>query len=235
MTNAFIVYARRVLIVAICILFILFLTADLYHYQFQVSSSLIKFICIFLCFLISIISSPLRRQSKNIFLLHLGLIFTTMADYIFLIQNTNYSIAIGLFSIVQIIYSLRYREGNERIRILSFTIVFIMIYIVYKIINIYYEIDFLIAISAFYALCLFSSIKEALWLYRNNKNQYTSRLILLGMILFFFCDVNLGLNYILGLADIGPSLNLIKSIAYISIWIFYLPSQILLALSGWVD
>lgn len=235
MTNTFIIYARRVLIVIITIFFILFLTADLYHYQFQLPSNVLKFICIFLCLVISIISSPLQSQSKNIFLLQLGLIFTTMADYIFLIQNGYYCIAIGLFSIVQIIYSLRYREGNEKIRILRFTIEFIIIYFLYIIINSCYEIDFLIAISIFYARCLYSSIKEAFWLFRNNKNQYKDRIILLGMVLFFLCDINLGLNYILRVTSMGHSLNLIKTISSISIWIYYLPSQLLLALSGWVD
>lgn len=233
MTDRFIFYTRRLLILAICLLFIMFLSADVYGIEFYLTSNIMKFIAIFLCLVISIISSPLQRQSKNIFLLQLGLIFTVMADYIFLIIDNNYILAIGLFSIVQIIYSLRYREGNEKLRIIGFATVFLGIYGLYRLINRYYEIDFLIAISVFYAICLTSSIKEAFWLYRNNSGLYTKRIILLAMILFFLCDVSLGLNYLLGqVRNRSYILNILKAISSISIWTYYLPSQILLALSG---
>ncbi|MDR7871454.1 MAG: lysoplasmalogenase family protein [Tissierellaceae bacterium] len=220
MTNT-IFYTRRLLILGICLLFIMFLSTDVYDVEFYLSSNVMKFMSIFLCLLISIISSPLKRQSRNVFLLQLGLIFTTMADYIFLIHGDDLSIAIGLFSIVQIIYSLRYREGNEEIRILRYVIIYLVILITYKTFERFYEIDELIAISIFYSICLISSVRDALWLYKNNMQQYKNRVILLGMMLFLLCDINLGLNYILG-----------EKIFSISIWTYYLPSQILLALSG---
>ena len=231
--STFMVYTKRLLIIAVCLLFIMFLSVDVYDVEFPLPSKVLKFLTILLCMVISIISSTLKRQSKNIFLLQLGLIFTTMADYIFLIHGDNYSIAIGLFSIVQIVYSLRYREGNELMRILGFGIIYFVIIIIYKMIGTYFNINFLIVISVFYGICLISSLKEAIYLFKDNSYIFLNRIILLGMILFFLCDINLGFNYILGsLNNIDYVLNLLKRIASISIWMYYIPSQILLSLSG---
>lgn len=215
----------------------MFLSTDVYDVKFYLSSDMMKFISTFLCLIISIISNPIR-QSKNIFLLQLGLIFTSMADYVFLIHGENFSIAIGLFSIVQIIYSFRYREGNEFKRIVKYGAEFIVVMLVYKFIWRYYKIDFLIAIGTFYGICLISSLKDAIYLYKNNPYSIENRMILLAMILFFMCDFSLGIHYILDkyllVKNNNPSyiINLIMDITSISIWGIYLPSQILLALSG---
>ena len=207
---------------------------EVYGIDFSISSNVLKFLSVFLCFIVSVISNPLQNQSRNVFLLQLGLLFTIMADYIFLIHNNNYPVAVVLFSIVQIIYSLRYREGNELERILRYIIVYLVIVITHKVINrTLIEIDFLIAIGIFYGICLISSIKEAFRLYKFDFNQDTNRMILFGMMLFLLCDISLGLNYILDdFKNMDHILNFLKSISYISIWIYYLPSQILLALSG---
>lgn len=233
MTNTNLFYTRRLLILTICILFIIFLSMEVYGMDFSISSNVLKFFSIFLCFIVSIISNPLQNQSRNVFLLQLGIIFTLMADYVFLIHNNNYPIAVGLFSIVQIVYSLRYREGNELVRILRFIFIYLVIVIIHRVLNrTLIEIDFLIALGIFYGICLISSVKEAFGRYKTD-DQDTNRMILFGMMLFLLCDMSLGLNYILdGFKNTGHILNFLKSASYISIWIYYLPSQILLALSG---
>lgn len=207
---------------------------EVYDIKLDISSNVIKFLTIILCLVISIISSPSNNQSKDIFLLQLGLIFTVLADYTFLIHNNDFSFAIGLFAIVQIIYSLRYREGNEIRRIVKFIVLYLAIVIAYKILKgSFLEIDFLIAIAMFYGICLISSLKDAFFLYKKDCTEDRSKMILFGMILFLLCDTCLGLNYILSEAKItGNVLNSLKRISSISIWAYYLPSQILLALSG---
>ena len=212
----------------------LFRSIQVYEVVFFIPVNMLKFISIFLCFLVSIISSPLRNQAKDIFLLQLGLILTIMADYIFLIHDNDYTFAIALFSMVQIIYSLRYKVGNESERILEFIIIYLAIVISYKLVNKnLVKLDFIIAIGIFYGICLFSSLKEAWRLYKNNPNKSSNKMILFGMVLFLLCDINLGLNYVLDQLQVnGYVFNLIKSISSISVWVYYVPSQILLALSG---
>ena len=157
-----------------------------------------------------------------------------MADYIFLIHDDDYSLAIGLFSIVQIIYSLRYREGNEAERVMGFIIISIIIFSLYNSVNEYFvELEFIIAIGIFYGICLITSLKEAVWLYKKEPHKSANKMILSGMVLFLLCDIHLGLNYILGEVQFTSHiLNLMKSVSSISIWVYYVPSQILLALSG---
>lgn len=231
MNNRFVLHFRRVLLVAIFLLFILFMITDICNIRFYLSSRLMKFISIFLCLVISIISSS--SQSKNDLLLIIGLFLTTIADYLFLILAAYYSLAIAIFSIVQIIYSLRYREGNEFRRILDFCITYILIFVLYRIINRFFEMDYLIAIGMFYFICLSVSIKESYCLYKKDKQQYKHKMIFLAMILFLLCDINLALNYfMLAAKNSSYIFNAIKGIVTISIWLYYLPSQVLLALSG---
>lgn len=234
MANTTLFYTRRLLICIICLLFITFLSIHVYEIDYFVSANMLKLSSIVLCLTISMVSSPLRKQSKNTFLLQLGLIFTIMADYIFLIHDDDYILAIGLFSIVQIIYSLRYREGNEVERVMGFIIIYLLIVILYKLVNKnLVDIDFIIAIGIFYGICLLSSLKEALLLYKSDPHKSINKMILFGMVLFLLCDINLGLNYTLGeLQATSYILNLTRSISSISIWIYYLPSQMLLALSA---
>ena len=233
MANTTLFYTRRLLVCTICLLFIIFLSIQVYEIDFFVSANMLKLSSVVLCLTISIVSSPLGKQSKNTFLLQLGLIFTIMADYIFLIHNDDYIFAIGLFSMVQIIYSLRYREGNEAERVMGFIIIYLLIVILYKLVNKNLaDIDFIIFIGIFYGICLITSLREAWGLYKDDPYNSSNKMILFGMVLFLLCDINLGLNYIFNQVQASSYiLNLIRSISSISIWVYYLPSQILLSLS----
>ena len=70
---------------------------------------------------------------------------------------------------------------------------------------------------------------EAIKAYRYNlypePNKY---LMLFGMLLFLFGDINVGLAYLLK----GSSTSF-YNISIQLIWVFYLPSQVLLSLSGY--
>lgn len=59
-------------------------------------------------------------------------------------------------------------------------------------------------------------------------------MIAIGMVLFLFCDINVLLYNLMGM--ISSSSEFIKqlyNISSVSMWLFYLPSQILLSLSGY--
>lgn len=234
MTKTSLFYIRRLLVLTICLLFIIFLSIEVYEIEFFISASILKFSSVFICLTIAILSSPLSNQSKDTFLLQMGLVFTLMADYIFLIHDDDYSIAIALFSIVQIIYSLRYRYGNERERLIKFIVLFIIIVFLYNFLNNFsIEFDIIFAMGFYYAFCLIISLKEACGLYKSNPYKNSNKMILFAMLLFFLCDFSLGLNYILDQVQTSSYvLKWIEVLSSITIWIFYLPSQLLLALSG---
>jgi len=233
------IYFKRFMILIICLLYISFLTIDIFPWDSNLASNyfnsnLLKFLSILLCFITSLIAYPIDNQPRNIFLLQLGLLFTVMADYIFLIYDADYQLAIGLFSIVQIIYSLRYRRGEELKRLLKYLSIFFIVLISFRIGRMFCPLDFLIFMGIFYLICFLISLKDAIKL---NKilQEDVSRRIVSGMVLFFLCDLSLGLNYLLteGYFN-GILVDKIKDLASLSVWIFYLPSQLLLSLSGYI-
>lgn len=159
-----------------------------------------------------------------------------MADYIFLIYNKQFIIAIGLFSIVQILYFIRYKRNNIKQDIIKILVIFSTILIIYFFI--YYfiiKIDFILAIGLFYAICLLMSIKAAIYSYKNRIYLSPNKeMILIGMILFLLCDINVAIYNGIDLMEKTSKIwESIEKISFLSIWIFYLPSQLLLSLSGY--
>jgi hypothetical protein len=90
--------------------------------------------------------------------------------------------------------------------------------------------NFLYIITIFYATCISTSTFNAIL--SKNKYPYPNNLfIIFGMLLFVLCDLNVALYNIPFSSNI-PNINLITNLFGNLIWIFYLPSQLLLSLSG---
>ncbi len=83
----------------------------------------------------------------------------------------------------------------------------------------------------FYGICLLTSFRRAFKAYKYKIYPEPNRqMILIGMTLFLLCDINVGLYNILGYMG---KVDVFYNISFVSMWLFYLPSQILLALSGY--
>ena len=225
MIKSFRNFFKNILIVLIAILYITFLYTDISEKKLFLSSNIMKFISIFLCFLLAIVNHKSRKYKLNSKLLITGLFFTLIADYLFLIYNNFFPVAIGSFCIVQILYILRYNKQNIRKNILYIIFSLLIIFIVYGYIyNSIKKIDLILPIGLFYSSCLFISLKEAIYQYRYELFPSPNKeMILLGMILFVLCDINVAIYNTIGKTS---------DIASIAMWLFYLPSQLLLALSG---
>lgn len=189
-----------------------------------------------LVFVNSLITGNNALSSKDLHLLQIGLIITLIADIFLLILDSHYILGLLLFSIVQLIYSFRYEFINLKSTIRNFTVIFLSLFIIYLIVNkLIIDLEFLYIMGLFYGLCLLNSVIKAAKAYRNRLFPKPNRhLILIGMILFLLCDINVGLYNILGsMAIRNRTLNIIYNISSISMWLFYLPSQVLLSLSGY--
>jgi len=91
------------------------------------------------------------------------------------------------------------------------------------------KIDFLFAIAFFYSICLLGSTIEAIKAFRNNLYPYPNKhIILWGMVLFLLCDVNVAITYLT-----REHFTTLFNISSLLIWVFYLPSQVLLSISGY--
>jgi hypothetical protein len=232
----------RVIIAMILVLFSLFLYMDFYNMKAFVSSDHIKYLCILLCFLLSIISTKnslrdneeYKVYKKDILLLQLGMFITVLADLCLVILNV-YTLGIIFFCMVQITYSIRYTHKNFKATLINFFTIFLGILLVYIIVNFYIvKINILLPVSLFYAVCLLTSVYKSILAYKDNlypsPNKYA---VVLGMMLFLLCDICVALSNITECLPLGI-LNLVNLSQIFSflIWIFYLPSQLMLSLSG---
>jgi YhhN-like protein. len=208
---------------------------DFFNLKLFIASEEIKYLCILLCFLISIIAGKNCLNSNDIMLLRLGIFFTTLADFCLLFLN-HFIIGICIFSIVQSLYIVRYRKAHYKIFIENLAVFFLLLLTSFFIINCFIiKIDFLFVIAIFYAFCLLNSFFSAFLAFKKklfpNPNRY---MIFIGMLLFLFCDINVAIFNITSLMSASQNnANLINSVSGFLMWFFYLPSQLLLSLSGY--
>lgn len=181
-----------------------------------------KFISIVLCFSISLFTGINKINKKDVILLQFGLFLTVLADLFFLILYNN-ELGVAIFCIVQILYSIRYDIDKASLIIRNFIIIFIIVAILYVVVSILIkEVDVILFIGLYYSICLITSVWKAINVYINKVFPSTNRyMVVYGMILFLLCDINVLLYNIIGFTN---SKRLI--------WLFYIPSQILLSLSG---
>lgn len=218
------VFLKKILILIIILLYIIFLYMDIFNRKFLISTNIVKFISIFLCLCLSVLNFNSNKNNLNNKLLIIGLFLTVIADYIFLIYQNLFPVAIGLFCIVQVLYTIRYNLENKYTNIFYVILSFIIIFLIYIFIYISIkQIDLIFPLGLFYAICLAISLKEGFIQYKYNIYSNSNKeIILLGMILFVLCDINVAIYNTIGKTN---------HIVFILIWLFYLPSQLLLALS----
>jgi hypothetical protein len=222
----------KILVALNIIIYMVFTWWDIFNKETFISSDVLKFMSMIIVFIISIMTKKDALSFKDLHLLQIGLFITLIADLLLLLLDNHYILGIFLFSIVQILYSLRYEFRNFKLTIRNFFIIFLSLSILYIIINKFVvEIDFLWAMGLFYGLCLLNSVIKAFKAYKYKIYPEPNRqMILIGMILFLLCDINVALYNILGYMG---KVNVFYNISSVSMWLFYLPSQILLALSGY--
>lgn len=192
------------------VLYLLFLFLDLQG----VSSTWIKYAGILLavCFSFWCASRP------EDYLTALALFFTAAADYFLLVLNRHYKTGVLIFCLVQFLYCLRLslpgsscskREVGLRIALPVLVVLLLAGLDQANLLNI---------LAAFYFCNLV--INAAKSRIRCGWNRFT-----LGLILFICCDICVGLFNLL-----SPACALFP-FAALAMWAFYLPSQVLLALS----
>lgn len=206
-----------------------------------VYSIVLKYIGIWLCFIIALLIGNSGHDNKDTKLLQLAFCFTVLADLFLLVLNYN-SLGIFVFCFVQVTYILRHSRGRkQKCGFYKLIISLILIAAVTKLLISYLHLaniawnnenNIVIILGSMYLFLLSCSLLKA-WKTLSGKfySKYTSFLISIGMTLFFLCDINVGIS------DIASSVIVNGThIEYFSgflVWIFYLPSQVTLALSGY--
>lgn len=217
-----------ILLLFILILYIWFMYMDIFDVEDSISSDRLKFLSMTLVFIISLFTREDALNYKDLHLLQIGLFITLIGDLFLLILDSHYVLGIFLFSIVQILYSFRYEFKNLKLTIRNFIIIFLSLSITYFIVNkLVIELDFIWIMGIFYAYCLLNSVVKAFKAYRYKIYPKPNRhMILIGMMLFLLCDISVAMYNVF-------NEGLLYNISSMSMWLFYLPSQVLLALSGY--
>lgn len=235
-------YITIVYVVTEILLYGSFLYIDIFNNTAYVLSSYLKFTGIVLCFLYTLVLSGLGPNKIDIRILRLALFFTLISDLLILMVNI-YLAGMVSFSVVQSLYLIRLGlwEGKRKnlpsnkliIKKMGRNI-FITLFI-YLCLNLaYIKVDILLGITCFYFVGILCNVKDAVviaYKYRM-KNQI---LYAFGMVLFLLCDINVGVFNLSGYISIhGSWYSTLYLFASVAMWLFYLPSQLLISLSGQV-
>ena len=209
-------------------LYTFFLYFDFNDINIEISNWL-KYVGIIICFLASLIPIFSKNAAKTQYFIPFSLFFTLVSDY-FLLINTDknlYIFGVVIFIIVQLSYFI-YIETLKKNKT-SFLISLIFRIILSSILIIVLSIirfDLLSIVSACYFVELLMNFITSLSLVKINKYFL---IFSIGLLLFIGCDISVGLTN-LDLFE-GHIKNLVSNL----MWIFYLPSQVLISFSNYIN
>lgn len=192
----------------------LFLTTELFLYSAfllldlfsNTDTKWLKFAAILLIALMSFLSDDKTITA--------ALCFTAAADIFLLLLDQNYGVGIFLFILVQLLYS---RSMNAK-KILRFQILIALFSAFLFIVSRKTE-----CLACGYITVFLMNLIHACFLYSRNKSKQ-GFLFLLGLAMFFCCDLCVGYY------NIGT--GALWNFSRIAMWGFYLPGQVFILLSA---
>lgn len=209
-------------------LYLSFLFIDKRIFVTRIESSTLKYASISLCLAFSLYCLIRKRKMVNCFIL-IALVFTLISDY-FLLFNTNQNLYVyGLitFIITQLIYfAFILYLRKSKLELLINLLVRFLLTIAAIVVTFYLNYsDVLTILALVYFVELLSNFLYSTFLIKFDKEYL---IFSLGLLLFIGCDINVGLN----------NVHLFEGIDYSLVnflmWVFYLPSQILLSLTNFI-
>ncbi len=208
---------NKIIAIILCFYFI-FLFIDFTGMKgLDYCSVILKYSCIILCLTITLLIGRKGHNNMDKRLLQAAFITTVFADLFLLILNEAlYGIA--LFCIVQTIYIIRHSRASSFPIKTAGLIIFILSAMLY----LSGTKNAVLILSYIYACISILSIYTAATLFRYKKYpEKTKLLVFSGLVLLLLCDINVAYYNLTG-----------SEISGFLIWLFYLPSQLFLSLSG---
>ncbi len=205
--------------------FLLFLFGDRYGKTVLLPASVWKYIVVAaaFCYVTLDFTFALQedRLSRRRLFLFLAMLLTVTSDVLLLALPEQYAFGVSTFFAAQIFHALQIPQSNRQTAV-SFSLRFGATFVILPALGFSDLLTPLYAATAFYAPQLIGNLIEHLFgIFRAAHPEEKRRSILLfvGFALFFGCDLCLGLSTI-GFSGTGYW-----------IWIFYAPSQVLIAIS----
>lgn len=229
------------------VLYAVFLILDIRDTDAILSRN-IKYAVIILCFCYALFFAE-RADKSIVFCVRAGLFFTMISD-LFLLMIDKYTCGILTFIIVQQLYGIRIiltdsRKTDEhglleviwekhiRARLAVRLVIQLgtAIIIIAALLWAGVAADALLIISIFYFVCILTNTVTSLRSAVHEKSK-PAILFAVGMCLFLLCDINVGLFNLSGFIRLPEELyHFFYNAASFLMWVFYAPSQILIALS----
>lgn len=216
---------RYIMISTILFIYFLFISLDVLSKTTVTSYSTgLKYLTIILFFITSLTIDSATHNVRNLRLLQFALFFTLCADTCLLVFD-YYKPGIFFFCIVQTLYIIRHNNiaNIDKNKLLIPIILIIVLPIALSKIRPVKVEQGLYLIAIVYSVLLITGLIIAL---------NSTRTIAWGMTFFFLCDTNVALSFIFSVYPVYLLGIPLDYICGFLVWVFYLPSQLLLTLSG---
>lgn len=194
---------KKLFIVVEAIIYVCFIILDL---LLSIDSTYIKYLGIILCLLFSLYNKSLK--------LFIAMFFTMLADLFLLVINDYYEIGLLFFIITQLTYLIYLTKLNNYKKFLLLRLIVFLFGLI-----ILYFVDYINLLNILVILYFSNLLINTLQSFTSNMN-----LLKIGLFLFVCCDVCVGLHNIL-------NYGLLYDLVTLFMWIFYLPSQVLISLN----
>ncbi len=222
-----------------CFCYVFFLYLDIFQGEQKelVKVSLwIKWLSIIVCFSFVTLHQSVEYRKKEKSVVSMALFFTVMADFFLLLTDWNI-IGILCFIIIQTIYLYRLTMWNDEIRftrrIVGRFLCSIVILLFAILVEDARQPELIVAVIYVISLVDNIAVSASICFYHVGSKR-KSGCFFAGLCLLFLCDVQVAVynaDMLISVQEI-PIISKLTAFAEIAMWLFYLPSQVLITLSG---
>ncbi|MCL1987181.1 MAG: lysoplasmalogenase family protein [Firmicutes bacterium] len=197
-------------------------------------ANLVRFIIIAICFLLALGTVKFAYSKKDWACLAVAMAFTVVSDY-FLLLTDNLVLGVATFWLVHTVYIFRVQQKIPKI-----TIITLVVGLSFGILFVWLNVNnILVFFSAIYAaLFLQNFVFHVKFCKSGNLNKIENsyslpkvnrKIMLVALTFFVICDVNV---LIFNIRDILQLSEQNVERVYTLMWLFYVPSQVLLGISA---
>lgn len=212
----------------ICIEIVIYITFNILSATLPQDPIYLKYAGVLLCLALAVVMNFFIKD-KDTVILTVALVFTAISDLFILVINTYYQIGLITFIATQSVYLYRmYVDRIEKIkitlvvRVLAAALLMAVMDIMMKNAG---GLNFMIAEVCVYIVMLVGNVVDAFLLVRKGAINIV---FAVGLLLFLCCDICVGLDnasMVVSSLDLGSAARTVNFL----IWVFYLPSQVLIA------
>lgn len=214
-----------VLAVFLAVELIIYITFNILSATQPADPIYLKYAGVLLCLAVSGAAKYLIRD-KDAVIMTCAFVCTAISDLFILVIDTYYQIGLVTFIFTQTIYLYRlYRDRMSKIKLTIIIRVAVMLLLMALVDVIMKDggINFMLAEVCVYIVMLAGNVIDAFIL---SKNGVQNIIFAVGLLLFLCCDICVGLDNAVDI--IGLNLGKAGNAIQFMIWVFYLPSQVLI-------